>query len=381
MEKIKVLFVNHELVCGGAEQALFDLVCLMDKSKFDISILVQHDGGVWEQKFRDAGITVLYDYSCRKKTYNPAVKMKNIVKKLKTEQAYKNDGKGLVDICVEKGADIVVSFSVWENEYIGFAENAKSIKYIHGDVSTNSVFRETIMRSGKELLSQFDRIICVSEAAKNSFISMTGIRDSVEMHFNPLNSENVYKLAQEPVDFPEDVPVICAVGRLAEEKGFERLIVIHRRLLDQGINHKLIIVGDGPDREYLRRIIRATDTEETVILAGYQQNPYPYMKNSKFLVCSSFTEGLPVISMEALSLGIPIISAVPSIGEVFGDEICGLITQNDNASLEEGIRTMLTDEAFYTKAKCGAEKRSTFFDGKRMVREIEELFAAVVSQE
>ena len=62
-------------------------------------------------------------------------------------------------------------------------------------------------------------------------------------------------------------------------------------------------------------------------------------------------------------------------------ETCGLITENDNASLEAGIRKMLTDEEFYRQAKAGAEKRSAFFDGKRMVKEVEDMFLDLVGKE
>ena len=95
---------------------------------------------------------------------------------------------------------------------------------------------------------------------------------------------------------------------------------------------------------------------------------------------SSYTEGLPVISMEALSLGVPVISTIPSVAEVFGDETCGIAADNDNVSLQEAIRRMLTDEAFYQEAKAGAEKRSSFFDGKRMVQEIERMFLELMEE-
>ena len=49
MEKIKVVFVTHRLVCGGAEQALFDLICLLDKEKFDVVLFEQRDDGPWYQ--------------------------------------------------------------------------------------------------------------------------------------------------------------------------------------------------------------------------------------------------------------------------------------------------------------------------------------------
>ena len=373
MEKIRIVFVHHRLVCGGAENALFDLINLLDKEKFDITVFAQRNDGIWDEKFRNAGIRVIYDYSCRKATWNPVTKAGNIVKKLKTAEAYKNGGAGLLDVCVPEGADIVVSYNVWENEELVFAKNAKTVKYIHGDPGTNPDYRNEAI-DHRDLLARFDRIICVSSAAWNAFREISGLTEGVELHYNPMNSDAVREKADAPIDFPEDVPVICAVGRLSREKAYERLIVIHRRLLDQGIRHKLMIVGDGPDKEYLERLVRAMDLQDSVILAGYQSNPYPYMKKSRFLVISSYTEGLPVISMEALSLGVPVVATIPSIGEAFGEEACGIVSENTNAGLEAAIRKMLTDEDFYARTKEGARKRSAFFDGKRMVQEIEDLF-------
>lgn len=379
MKRIRIVFVHHRLVCGGAENALFDLINLMDKEKFDITVFAQRNDGVWDEKFRNAGIRVIYDYSCRRPTLNPIVKAGNISKKLRTAKAYQNHGQGLLDVCLPEGADIVVSYNVWENEEMVFAKGAKTVKYIHGDPGTNPDYRKEAIEH-RELLSRFDRIVCVSQAAWNSFREISGLTEGVEQYYNPLNSENVRRLAQETVDLPEEEPLICAVGRLSREKAFERLIIIHKRLLDQGIRHKLVIVGDGTDREYLERLLRALDLQDSVILAGYQSNPYPYMKRSRFLVNSSYTEGLPVIAMEALTLGIPIVAPIPSVGEAFGGESCGIITENDNASLEAGIRKMLTEEEFYRQAKEGAEKRSTFFDGTRMVKELEQMFLSLVQE-
>jgi len=380
MEKIKVVFVNHEMFFGGAEKALFDLLMLMDKDKFDITVFAQRDTGPWDGKFREAGINLIYDYSCRKATFNPITKMGNIVKKLKTQKAYKEGGKGLLDVCCP-GADIVVSYSVWENEELIFAQGAKTVKYIHGDVATNHVYREDSL-TNIEMLRRFDRIVCVSDAAWKSFKDLTGLDETVEMHFNPLDSDTVLRLAEEDVNvpIPTDVPVICAVGRLSAEKGFERLVYIHKRLLDQGVKHKLMLVGDGIDRGFVERMIQMTGTEDTVILAGYQSNPYPYMKQCKFLVNSSFTEGLPVLAMEALCLGTPIVAPIPSVGEAFGEEMCGLITENNVEALEEGIRRMLTDETLYAQARAGAERRSKFYEGKRMVKEIEDMFIRLVNE-
>lgn len=379
MDKIKVVFIQDRLVCGGAEQALFDLTRLLDKEKFDVTVLTLKPGGPWDQKFLDAGIHLIYDYSCREATWNPIKKLRNISKKLRTEAAYRRNGEGLLDVILPVEADIIVSYSTWDYILSGFSEHAKSVKYLHGNMGTNAAFRELILRD-RELLPKYHRIVAVSQGSRDSFVEATGLSRNVEFHFNPLDSDAVRTMAEEPVDLPLDKPLICAVGRLAAEKGFERLIVIHKRLVEAGVDHRLVIVGDGEDREYIRRIVNAMDAQDSVILAGYQSNPYPYMKNSRFVVCSSFTEGLPVIAMEALCLGVPLVAAVPAVGEAFGGETCGLITENDNASLLEGIRKMLTEEDFYRTMKEGAVRRSAFFDGKRMVGEVEDMFLRMMEE-
>ena len=380
MRKINVVFVEYQLVCGGAEQALFDLISLLDKERFAPSVFVQNPGGTWEKKFTDAGIPVIHDYDCRKPTLNPLRKLGNFVKKCKVAKANRQEGKGLLDVCLPEQPDIVVSYNAWMQSEIAFAKGAKSVKYIHGDPGTNPVYRQEATEE-RELLGRYDRIVCVSKAAWSAFRELSGLIDQTELHYNPLNSDNVRSLSRQPAALPDDLPLICAVGRLAEEKGFERLLVIHRHLLDQGIRHRLVIVGDGPDRDFLPRMARALDLQDTVIFTGYQANPYPYMARSRFLASSSFTEGLPVIAMEALSLGIPIVSTVPSVGEAFGGEACGLITENSVPALEEGIRRMLTDDVFYGKLKAGAENRSAYFDGKRMVKEIEDMFVSLVEMD
>lgn len=374
MERIHILFVQHKLVCGGAEQALFDLIGLLDKTRFEAKIFVQNPGGEWEQKFRDAGIELIYDYSCRQPTWNPIKKLRNLSKKNRTRKAYDAGGEGLLDVCLPHWADIVVSYNVWYHEKMVFGRNAKTVKYVHGDPGTNPDYRNEA-ENHRELLSRFDRIVCVSNSAWNAFRQLSGLTQGVELHYNPMNSENVRRLAEAEADLPgSDLPYICAVGRLSAEKAFERLIVIHKRLLERGIAHRLVIVGDGPDGDFLRRLIRAMGLEETVIMAGYQPNPYPYMKHSRFLVSSSYTEGLPVIAMEALCLGVPMVTPIDSVGEVFGGETCGLITENTNPALEEAVARMLTDEEFYRQTVQGAKNRSAYFDGTRMIQEVEAMF-------
>lgn len=375
---IRILFIHSQLVCGGAEQALFSLVSLMDKSLFDITVMVQFEGGVWEQKFRDAGITVLSPWSCQKVSRSPFVKARNWYKRQQIKEAMERDGEGLVDVCIGQSFDIVVSYALWFMQAMCFTGHAKTVKFIHGDIGTDPKFYENIMDT-LPVVKQFDRIICVSETARRSFCEKTGITQGVSTHFNPMNSETVRLRSYESVSLPDDLPLICAVGRLVEEKGYDRLIRIHKKLVGEGLLHRLVIVGDGREREHLEHLIQDIHAEDSVIMAGYQTNPYPYIRCSQFLVCSSHTEGMGIVAMEALFLGVPVVSSAPSVGELFGDEFCGLITNEDDQSLEDGIRRMLKEPDLYSRAKAGVQRRSSFFDGKRMVREIEEEFLALAN--
>lgn len=377
MDKIRILFIHDSLVCGGAEQALYDLMRLLDPEKFETAVLVQKPGNVWDEKFREAGLQVVYDYSCRQPTWNPVKKAENVVRKMRTQKAYRKNGEGLLEACYPQGADIVVSYSMWDYPLCGFLPGAKTVKFIHGNMDTDPAFRELILRD-RELLPRYDRIVCVSENARKAFMNATGRTEGVETHFNPINSDRIRSLACEPVELPTDKPMVCAVGRLSSEKGFERLIVQHKRLVEEGTDHYLVIVGDGPDRDYIARTVRAMDAQNTVILAGYQANPYPYMKQSRMVVCPSYTEGLSVIALESLCLGVPVVSTVPSVGEMFDGESCGIVTENDNESLRNAMRRMLTDQVFYSGCKAGAECRGDVFTGKYMVKELEDMFAGLV---
>ena len=379
MKKIRILFIQYKLVCGGAEQALFDLVSMMDKSKFEITVLALYGGGEWENKFKEAGIQVV-NVLVRRQHNNPTGFLRHQYRKYRILHYLKHNPRGLVNWLFPDGMDIVVSYSNWECDEFSLAEHTKTVRFVHGDISTNEGYWESIKRI-TDLLPEYDRIVCVSKRAADSFCDMTGVRDSVCVCYNPIKSSNVLSQAQQNVELPDDLPMMCAVGRLAPEKGYCRLVQIHRRILDRGIRHRLVIVGDGTEMQNILRTIEETKTEDTVILAGYQANPYPYMRKSQFVVCSSFTEGLPVIAMEALILGIPLVSSAPSVEEAFGEECCGIITENDDKSLEEGIVSMFCDQVLFEQACQGAKNRSAMFDETYMVQKVEKVFLDLMQEE
>lgn len=380
MKKIKIVFIHWKLVCGGCESALYDLVSLLDKSKFDITIFVIHSGGEWEQRFKDLGIKVVDSYASLHRSTTIFGKSFNYLRRKRIDTSRKNGGKNLLQISLRESFDIVVSYhtSYTYCQLVGFPKFGKKIRWIHGDVKTNEHFKNQILNL-KDNVYRYDSIVCVSKSAQNSFSELTHIYNQVTTIYNPINSKDINTKAETIDEVGQDYQeYICAVGRLSPEKGYIRLIKIFNRISQIIDDVQLVIIGDGPEREELKRAIEKNGLAKRVHLLGYLSNPYPYIKRSKFLVISSFTEGLPVTAMEALCLGVPIVSSYPSVEELFGEHECGIITGIDDDSLYKGIENMLIDKLFYEKVKQNAITRSSYFNSDSMIKKVENILYSVL---
>jgi glycosyltransferase involved in cell wall biosynthesis len=151
-------------------------------------------------------------------------------------------------------------------------------------------------------------------------------------------------LTQPPIPIPKAPRLVC-VGRLCEQKGHLLLVEAARRLTAEGLPLKLVLVGDGPLRSQIETQIAQLNLQDSIEITGWASNSQVQQQilNSRAMVLPSFAEGLPVVIMEALALGRPVISTyVAGIPELVAPGICGwLVPAGSVEALTAAMRSAL----------------------------------------
>ena len=386
----KVLFVANTLQMGGAERILLNLVRNLDKSKYDITVLALVDYGVLVDDFKSIeGVKYIGGFKgiFRKTKLNeksPFYKIENkmMVNKLKKyTKRIKRDADKLYRIFVKDKYDIEIAFLEGRvSKFVSCSTNpeSKKIAWIHTDITRYNMLENFIdERDERDCYKKFDKIVCVSNDVKEKVIQETGIEKKLYVRTNPIDSNNILKLAKERLDFDrkDGELIICAVGRLEPVKGLDRLLEVHKKLIEEGIKHQLWIVGDGKERENLMNYIKTNYLEETAKLFGYQKNPYKYIKNSDIYVCTSLVEGLSSAVIEALILEKIIVTTdCPGMLEILGqNKENGMIVDNNIDSIYEGLKNILTDEKIRKRYQENVKIGSKRFNIENTIKEIEDV--------
>ncbi|MDQ7842945.1 MAG: glycosyltransferase [Armatimonadota bacterium] len=200
---------------------------------------------------------------------------------------------------------------------------------------------------------------------------------------NLLDLDRVTRLAAEPVALDlNDAATVVAVGRLDFQKGFDLLLEAHARLRRRGIEHRLVIVGEGPNRRDLELKAATLGVADSVIFPGFLKNPYPLMQAARVFVLSSRFEGFGMALLEALALSVPVVSTDCGAGprEILADGRFGrLVPPEDPEALARAIEEALRENAGDEAARRSRMQRVLEFVPDRIVPRWEALFRQLVS--
>lgn len=371
-ERIKILFLIHDLGQGGAEKVLVNLVNNMNLEKFDITVIALFGGGVNEQ-FLKPEIHFLVKFP------KAVPGNSKLMKFLSPEQLHK--------WLIRDKYDIEISYLEGPSARIisGCRDKAKLISWIHGE-QHNMAKLSFAFRTAKEAMecySQFDKTICVSECVKNDFCSILNYKGDATVLYNTIESDKVRNLSQEKEVLLQDDGKICliAVGTLKESKGYGRMLEIIRKLLSENYPVHLYILGEGPMRTDIEQYVKINDMAKAVTLLGYQTNPYKYVAKSDLFVCASLAEGFSTAVTEALILGTPVCTVeVSGMRELLGGHNeYGIVTDNNKQALYEGIKKLLDNPELLKYYRQQAEIRGKDFNTQSTVKAVEEMLLGVMA--
>lgn len=157
-----------------------------------------------------------------------------------------------------------------------------------------------------------DVIVAVSQGTADDLAQVIGIDPGrVKCIYNPIINDTLRLQSQEPVDHPwftqSSIPVILAVGRLEPQKDFTLLIRAFAKAREK-TPCRLMILGDGSEREMLTGLVHEAGLQDDVELPGFAPNPHAYMARAALLVLSSRFESLANVVIEAMAIGTPVIA-------------------------------------------------------------------------
>lgn len=372
-----ILFFMETVDFGGAETVFTNIIKNINKSKFCIKVVTERDHELFTDEIKAA-----VPYDCFIKTERSAVRdfWNKIVIKLSLVLSEKNIRKYFI----RGNYDVEVAFCEgYSTKIIGNSgkKNCKKIAWVHTDVIKNP-WSEKIFGSAEEekkCYEKFDAIVCVAETMKESFIKKYGMDEKVHVLYNPLDFESVIKKSAEKTDFKfGDGMKFVLAGTFIKIKGFDRFVKVCKRLKDDGEHFSALIMGDGEEKENIKKIIAETNLGDTVKILDFQTNPYKYIAHSDVYVCSSYAEGYSTAVSESVALNVPVITTECSgMREIFGENECGIICENSEDGLYNAMKKVLNDPSLLKKFSAEEKKRANDFSLQKRVKAIEDFLESV----
>jgi glycosyltransferase involved in cell wall biosynthesis len=219
------------------------------------------------------------------------------------------------------------------------------------------------------LYPRADKVVAICQDVQQSMLDAgLKIEDKLTLIGNPVNLDPEDESEPLTLDWlPNPTPpLICAMGRLSEQKGFDTLLSAFAKLRDAKLH--LVILGEGPLRESLTQQAQELGIQDRVHLPGFIQQPWRVLKQAELFVLSSRWEGFVNVMLEALAAGVPVVSTdCPGAPrDILENGAHGhLVPSDDPGALAEGINQALEQPAGTPESRMA---RAADFSAEKIAR-------------
>ncbi len=315
----KIVFFLPNLERGGYQRVFITLMRLLDKDKYEISLVVTGKTGALRNLIPN-GVN-LYEFKSRKTLFSLRKSLK-LVRNLKPDIIFSTSYMlNLVVILVKLLSGKQDKTRIWLRE---------------PNTPGNSItsFHKFLL---KRLYSYADRILAQTPEMKEQVLKFYNVDSSkVKVLYNPLDVDylnNSIKNKSNPFD--SGFVNFIAIGRLTKQKNFEWLIRSFQYISAQSKNYRLYILGDGPERSRLEELVEKERLNNSVFLLGEKENPYIYLKCADLLISSSLWEGMPNVILESIFLETPVVAveSTPYLQHLIKDPLNGSVIEEFNTDI------------------------------------------------
>jgi glycosyltransferase involved in cell wall biosynthesis len=282
---------------------------------------------------------------------------------------------GILKTAFKEEFDLLHSHGYKGNILLGFIpkriRRIPLISTFHGRTNIKDISKLKIYESINNLSLNFiDKVILVDKALESQIkirkkqslcVVRNGIQDlaknshSIESN----DASNKYKNSDsEIIEFCKGGYTIGSIGRLSEEKGFCYLIEAIHLLIEEGFDIRLIIIGEGIERNRIKSLIKELNLGKSIYIPGYRSDAKKYLPFFKMFVLPSLTEGLPITLLEAMQAGIPTVATtVGGIPAVLKNGRAGILVKPAEAkNLAKAVKKLILDPFLAEKLATMAHK-------------------------
>ena len=367
----KIYITSHYLKHGGIEKMVCNLSNLFIEMNYDVEILcIYFDGEPVYYLNDQVKITYLTDKLPKKNN-----SLKESLKKFKflgfvndsfiRFSQYRLYNKVVVNSIKNIEKSIIVTTRNEHTKLINkySSTSNKLIAQLHCDHSQYKGYLKDI----KYRYNNIDYLLLLTEELKNE----------VEPELSELNKKtkcltvpNFIKNTKD-TKYIERKNQIISVGRLGIEKGFDRLLLIWKEFLVDNKGYILKIVGDGEEKESLIQLAKYLNISDSIIFTGFLSNDEAVeeIRKSKIYVMTSLQEALPMVLIESISKGTPIVAYDVRVGPraIIEDGYNGfLVKEDDIKTFVEKLSFLLKENNFYNNMSKNAMNSSSLYSKERL---------------
>lgn len=377
-KKIKILFRHRSMEMGGVEKVMLSLMNNLDREKFEMTVCLNLNQGELRDEFPSHVRKVYLTDGKEDFSKNKIIqKIQLFQRRQKLEKLRKNPE--IVDreyLKENYDIEIGMTYNDFEPVLNSSNKNSKKVGWFHSEIQVPKL--QPLVPKILEHFPQFHYMIYCSEKIKNlmheHYPNLNYPKESVIINAIPI--EEIKQKANADFLLPNaESKIFVSVGRLHTRKGYHKLMDAHKKLLNEGFQHTVIIIGDGEELTNLLEQQKNLGVQKSFVFAGNQMNPYPFIKNADFFIMPSESEAWPLVIAEALILQKPIIATkVGDVESMIEDRKTGYLIDYDTNEIYVAMKEFLTNEKLVSDLRENLTAIEKQFDNKKIFDKVEEIF-------